>query len=203
MMSGTRKPNAAAAPRSGAPLMVEAVDRAAVPRRRGSRRRWCRSRRALRVAGSSSDSEYGHAVAELHRVGPEVLTGGAGVARGADVQVGVSAAIREHVEERLRTADREAGELDERAIPERSGRGAAAGRRRRGVLPAGADVGPQRAVFGLRAGVERDDAADPVVDVVGQVAGEPALAGLLEAADRRCRRRRRAGRSGRGCNRRP
>ena len=46
---------------------------------------------------------------------------------------------------------------------------------RRGVLRAEADVGAQRAVFGLLAHVPRDRPADAVVDVVGQVAGEPPL----------------------------
>ena len=60
--------------------------------------------------------------------------------------------------------------------------GAAAGVRRRGVLRAEADVGAQRAVFGLLADVPRDHPADAVVDVVGQVAGEAALAGLAAGA---------------------
>src|SRR5690606_23507679 len=101
----------------------------------------------------------GHAVAELNRVGPEVLAGRTGVARGADVQVRVGATEGEAVEERLCTTDRAAGELDERAIPERNGRGAGTRRRRSGVLPAGAEVRPQRAVVGLRARIERGDAA--------------------------------------------
>ena len=89
--------------------------------------------------------------------------------------VAVGAAVGEEVEERLRPAHREARKLDERAIPERVEGRAAAGGRRRGVLRAEADVAAQRAVFGLLAHVPRDRPADAVVDVVGQVAGEPAL----------------------------
>ena len=61
--------------------------------------------------------------------------------------------------------------------------------RRRGVLRAEADVGAQRAVFGLLADVPRDRPADAVVDVVGQVAGEPPLGRHLRARHRSgCRR---------------
>ena len=45
-----------------------------------------------------------------------------------------------------------------------------------------ANVGAQRAVFGLLADVPRGHPADTVVDVVGQVAGEAALAKLAAGA---------------------
>ena len=130
------------------------------------------------VDGVFQRQRAGEAVAELGGIGPEVLAGGAGVTRDAHVVVAVSAAVGEEVEERLRPAHREARKLHERAIPERVARRAAAGRRRRGVLHAEADVGAQRAVFGLLADVPRGHRADAVVDVVGQVAGEPPLRGL-------------------------
>jgi hypothetical protein len=81
--------------------------------------------------------------------------------------IAVGAAVGDQVEERLRPAHREARELDERAVPERVEGGATAGGRRRGVLRTEADVGAQRAVFGLLAHVPGDRAADAVVDVVG------------------------------------
>ena len=130
----------------------------------------------LRVAGSSSRQRAGEAVAELGGIGPEVLARGAGITGDPHVVVAVGAAVGEEVEERLRPAHREARKLDERAIPERVEGRAAAGGGRRGVLRAEADVGAQRAVFGLLAHVPRDRPADAVVDVVGQVAGEAALA---------------------------
>ena len=117
----------------------------------------------------------GEAVAELGGIGPEVLAGRAGVTRDPHVVVAVGAAVGEEVEERLRPAHREARKLDERAIPERVEGRAAAGGPRRGVLRAEADVGAQRAVFGLLAHVPRDRPADAVVDVVGAVAGPHAL----------------------------
>ncbi len=52
----------------------------------------------------------------------------------------------------------------------------------RGVLDAEADVGAQRAVFGLLADVPRGHPANTVVDVVGQVAGEATLAKLAAGA---------------------
>ena len=130
---------------------------------------------ALAGCGVFQRERAGEAVAELGGIGPEVLAGRAGVTRDPHVVVAVGAAVGEEVEERLRPAHREARKLDERAIPERVEGRAAAGGRRRGVLRAEADVGAQRAVFGLLAHVPRDRSADAVVDVVGQVAGEPAL----------------------------
>ena len=136
---------------------------------------------ALAGCGVFQRQRAGEAIAELGGIGPEVLAGRAGVTRDAHVVVAVGAAVGEEVEERLRPAHREARKLDERAIPERVEGRAAAGGRRRGVLRAEADVGAQRAVFGLLADVPRDRPADAVVDVVGQVAGEPPLARHLSA----------------------
>ena len=132
-------------------------------------------RATLAGGGVFQRQRAGEAVAELGGIGPEVLARGAGVTGDPHVVVAVSAAVGEEVEERLRPAHREARKLDERAIPERVEGRAAAGGGRRGVLRAEADVGAQRAVFGLLADVPRDRPADAVVDVVGQVAGEAAL----------------------------
>ena len=88
----------------------------------------------------------------------------------------VGAAVGEDVEERLCAADREADELNEGAIPER---GTAWCRRRWlpacRLIHAEADIGAERAVFGLLAHIPGGYRADPVVDIVGQVAGEAAL----------------------------
>ncbi len=153
----------------------------------------------------------GHAVAELNRVRPEVFTRRTGVTRGPGVQVRVGAAEGVHVEERLCTADREARELDERAIPvgqavvrrtvvTRRGAGARDGRRR--LVPAGADVRAQGAVFGLRARIEGRDRTNRVVDVVGVFDVVPGRG----RARRRCRTPGRSrlpsSRSGHGRNRR-
>ena len=114
-----------------------------------------------------------HAVAELHRVGPEVHTGRTGVTRGTDVEVGVGTTVGEEVEERLTATDREARELNERAIPVGQAvvrrtvvarRGARTNEARRRLVPAGADVRPQGAVVGLRARIQRHDGASRPVD---------------------------------------
>jgi hypothetical protein len=133
-------------------------------------------RAALAGGGVFGRQGAGEAVAELGGVGPEVLARGAGVAGDAHVVIAVGAAVGDQVEERLGAAHREARELDEGAVPERVEGGATAGGRRRGVLRPEADVGAQRAVLGLLADVPGDRAADAVVDVVGEVAGEAALA---------------------------
>ena len=133
-------------------------------------------RATLAGCGVFRRQRAGEAVAELGGIGPEVLARGAGITGDPHVVVAVGAAVGEEVEERLRPAHREARKLDERAVPERVEGRAAAGVGRRGVLRAEADVAAQRAVFGLRAHVPRDRSADAVVDVVGQVAGEAALA---------------------------
>lgn len=85
------------------------------------------------------------------------------------LQVGASATERAHVEERIRLADGKADELNEGVVPERIGGAAAVGVGRCRVLPAGTNVRPQGAVLG--AGIERHDATDSVVDVVGEIAG--------------------------------
>jgi hypothetical protein len=61
----------------------------------------------------------GKAVAELGGIGPQVLARRTGVTRDAHVVIAVGAAIGDEVEERLRATHGEAGELDERAVPER------------------------------------------------------------------------------------
>jgi hypothetical protein len=139
-------------------------------------------RAELASGGIFHRQRAGEAVAELGGIGPEVLARRTGVTRDAHVVVAVRAAVGDEVEERLRPAHREAGELDERAVPERVEGRAAAGVCRRGVLRTEADVGPQRAVLGLLADVPRDRTADAVVDVVGVVAGEPARRGLAAGA---------------------
>src|SRR5262245_4119411 len=74
-----------------------------------------------------------------------------GVTVDAHVGVGVDAPISEDVEERARPAHREAGELQEGAIPIRRRRRAGAGEAGRVVLGTEADIGTQCAVFGLLA----------------------------------------------------
>ena len=129
-----------------------------------------------------------HAIAELHRVGPEVHTGRTGVTRGTDVEVGVGTTVGEDIEERLAATDREARELNERAIPVGqavvrrtgvAGRGARTNEARRRLVPAGADVRPQGAVVGLGACIQRHDGASRPVDVVGV---DPVKLGLRESA---------------------
>ena len=140
-----------------------------------------------------------HAVAELHRVGPEVHTGRTGVTRGTDVEVGVGTTVGEEVEERLTATDREARELNERAIPVGQAvvrrtvvarRGARTNEARRRLVPAGADVRPQGAVVGLRARIQRHDGASRPVD---HRWCPPVVAGISE----RCHRRHRPDRSSR------
>ena len=133
---------------------------------------------ALAGRGVFQRERAGEAVAELGGIGPEVLARGAGITGDAHVVVAVSAAVGEEVEERLRPAHREARKLHERAIPERRRGRAAASATGSFVRHAEADVGAQRAVFSLLAHVPRGHRADAVVDVVGRVAGEPALGRL-------------------------
>ena len=86
--------------------------------------------------------------------------------------VAVGAIVGEEIEQRLRPAHREPGELHERPIPKPDA-GLAIGRG--GDLDAEPEVGAQRAVFGLLAHVPRQRGAGTVVDVVGDVAGEAGL----------------------------
>jgi hypothetical protein len=139
-------------------------------------------RATLAGCGVFERQRAGEAVAELGGIGPEVLARGAGITGDPHVVVAVGAAVGEEVEERLRPAHREARKLDERAIPEGSGGGTGTRGGWRGVFNAKPDVGAQRAVLGLLADVPRGHPANTVVDVVGQVAGEAALAKLAAGA---------------------
>ena len=102
-----------------------------------------------------------HAVAERRRVRHQVATARRRVGAGAGERVGVRPGLRPGVEVRLRLAEGEARELDERALHiEPAGRLLVGGE----VEPA-AVVGPQRAVLSLGPNVERNDRAGacPVV----------------------------------------
>ena len=92
--------------------------------------------------------------------------------------VAVGAAVGEEIEERLRLTNREAGKLDEGAIPEHH---AALDIGRSGLLDADADIGPQRAVFGLLAHVPRHGRTGAEVEVVGIEAVDPSLRRLGRA----------------------
>src|SRR4029453_828281 len=87
--------------------------------------------------------------------------------------------LREEVEERLRTAKREAGPLDEGAVRAECSRRI----KDRVALNTNGEIATHRAVFGLVAGIGRDVAADtipevvrePVVDVATLHAGRSAV----------------------------
>ena len=142
-------------------------------------------RGAIVTRGILERQRAGDAAAELGAIGPYVDAGRAGIAPDGHGVVAVGAVVGEEIEERLRAAQRESGELHERPIPKRSEGRACARVRRRGVLRAEAEVGAQGTEFGLLAHVPRQRGTNTVVDIVGDVAGEAGLRRLGRArADR-------------------
>src|SRR6185295_3338955 len=108
--------------------------------------------RVAALGGVFDRDRRGEAVAEGGRVGEEVGARRAGRRRTADI-AGVVHHVRIEVEVGLRTAEGEAGELDEAALDVE----AAAARLRGGPVEARARVGAERAVLGLGADVVGDD----------------------------------------------
>ena len=100
-------------------------------------------------------------VAQLRRIGDHFPAAVAGVGVWREAQVS-NRRLREEVEERLRTAEGEAGPLDEGAV------GVECLRRikDRVALNTNGEIAAHRPVFGLVAGIGRDVAADTIPEVV-------------------------------------
>src|SRR5215813_11729004 len=122
-----------------------------------------------------------NAVAELGGVGPHRDAVGTTVESRA--RVVVSEISPGHtVVERHRTTDREARELNERAIPVADARVGVAIRRGR-LLDSKAEIAAQRAVLGLLTGIDREEDTRTEVRVVGGRASQRTLRGFGVATD--------------------